>query len=331
MSGTISLPIQPTFNVICLKVLPDTLIPVSLSSFLSTGLMTSSLYSLQIKSSYLVPEAPSPHLPGPDACRRGQIYDCSPLACFLQDLCGSDAIMYHVDWGGKVNRESEEGGRTEREREGRGVDLSATLCSNLPCSTCMWDWATRTAIVKDWESERKGVCVCWVLSVVQHHDAAVVGVDFKASWCCLSEYVCWLWEGAAVFTPDAQSLLPLLHPSSCLIFPVSPSSNLTLFCLKPSNDWILEDDVSKFVLVSQCCPPKLEGKDQYCKNKSLAEMWGRGFQGNQNIRGERETKDTKWPEDKRKNLRVFPSLCHLPSALIVSLRCHQGGYFPWAL
>lgn len=79
-----------------------------LSSRLCPGLCllpaSSSLLHPQPQRSYLVQGALSPQLPALAVCRRGQICECSPPACFSMAVFGSDATINHTAGTDKVNR-----------------------------------------------------------------------------------------------------------------------------------------------------------------------------------------------------------------------------------
>ena len=127
------------FNTSCL------LYTISIMPCLLNHITSFSPLLTKPQRSYLVQGAPSPLPPALGACRRGQICECSPPACFSLALFGSDATINHTAGTDKVNRERggservREGGRREEDGVGwgGGPECSATQHSDLPCSTCL--------------------------------------------------------------------------------------------------------------------------------------------------------------------------------------------------
>lgn len=211
--------------------------------------------------SYLVHGALSPQIPVLVVVRWGQICECSPPACFLLALFGSDANINHTAGTDKVNRERErERGEIRRRRRGGWSVCSLIQRSDFPSSTCLSIYA----FVYEPKCER----VCCSLFILQCSDVAAVGGCFNPS-----DYV-WgrVWRGGLQYTLlmlIPASLFSSTHPS------FYPSWTIPPPFLQRGYDWISRNDVSKFPKALSLLPSALgEGREQYCKNKRTMQKSG---------------------------------------------------------
>lgn len=172
--------------------------------------------------SYLVPGAPFPQSPSLDACRRGQICEWFPPACFFT----GSRWLWHNDksYTWKQTRWTRRGSEEEEEEEREG-DLSAA--------------AARVA---------RDVCL-FVRDRMRQTEGGKQFFVFAAQWCCcggcvleslfvsvhVCVCVCWIRRGAAVFLswcPVPALLLPPPSVSSFLYSPSPPSM------LLPAKQWL---------------------------------------------------------------------------------------------
>lgn len=133
--------------------------------------------------------------------------------------------------------------------------------------------------------------------------------------------MCGIWEGAAVFSLDAQFLLPPLPPS--LPVSLSPFSTPTPFLSQAmTGSWEM---MSADFHPSLSAALNLEGKDQYCKNKKKMENSSKvgGFKENKT----EGTLKTQTSKRQKQNLKVCCKLYPLPPALVASPRTQQGDCF----